>query len=268
MSITHSRTLPVRASRPDVYVSRNDALHWKDASRPGLRLAPVHEDRETGHFLGLLGFEAMATSGLHQHTDAAFSYMLSGSIRDYAGKTSAGEMGINLAGATHDAIAYVPSVVASRLDGHVLYADEEHDAATPHLHAGGRFGDFKNQRPEDPPTINVDVEGIQASMTSVAGLSRRLISDYHGTAHNFRNAALTLNPGTRVAPFTTRAPIEIFVIAGCFEINNQMATASGFCIVEAGAQVQLSSANGAFLIAWSEAPVQWLDSERPDLFGF
>lgn len=265
----NSRIAPVRASRPDVYVSRQEALIWKDASRPGLRLAPVHEDRETGHFLGLLGFEAMATSGLHQHSDAAFSYMLSGSIRDYGGKTDAGEMGINLAGATHEAIAFVPSVVASRLDGHVLYAGEENpQAATPHLHAGGRFGDFRNQRPEDPPTLNVDVEGIAASATSVAGLSRRLISDYHGTPHDFRNAAMTLIPGTRVPPFATRAPIEIFVIAGSFEINKQLATGGGFCMVEAGAQVRLASTHGAFLIAWSEAPVQWLDGERPDLFGF
>jgi hypothetical protein len=262
-----SRTSPVRAARPDVYVSSKEALQWKDASKPGLRLAPVHEDRESGHFLGLLGFEAMASSGLHQHTDAAFSYMLSGSIRDYAGRTKAGEMGINLAGATHEAIAYEPSVVASRLDGHVLYAGEDYQDA-PHLHAGGRFGDFRNQRPEDPPTINVDVEAIAASVTSVGGLSRRLIADYHGTAHNFRNAALTLNPGTRVPPFTTSAPIEIFVVAGCFEINGQLATGGGFCMVEAGAQVQLSSASGAFLIAWSEAPVQWLDGPRSDLFGF
>ena len=263
----NSRTSPIRGARPDVYVSRKETLQWKDASKAGLRLAPVHEDRETGHFLGLLGFEAMAASGLHQHTDAAFSYMLSGCIRDYAGKTQEGEMGINLAGATHEAIAYVPSVVASRLDGHVLYAGEEYDDA-PHLHAGGRVGNFKHQRPEDAPTINVDVEGTPASMTSVAGVSRRLIHNYHGTAHDFRSAALTLNPGTRVPPFTTSAPIEIFVIAGCFEINGQLATAGGFCIVEGNAQVQLSSANGAFLVAWSEAPVQWLDDERPDLFGF
>lgn len=259
--------LPPLSVPRDVYVSRREALNWKDASKPGLRLAPVHENRDTGRFLGLLGFEAMTSSGLHQHGDIGFSYLLSGSIRDYAGKTEPGEMGINLPGATHDAIAYVPSAVASRLDGHVLYAGEDFEDA-PHLHAGGRVGDFTNKRPEDPPTLNVPVESIPATVTRVAGLSRRLISDYRGTAHNFRNAALTLIPGTRVPPFITSAPIEIFLIAGSLEINGQHAESGGFCIIDGATQVQLSSSHGAFLIAWSEAPVQWLDSANPDLFGF
>jgi hypothetical protein len=263
----NQRIAPVRAPRPDVHVSRKEALAWKDASKAGLRLAPVHEDRETGRFLGLLGFEAMASSGLHQHGDVGFSYVLSGSIRDYASATQAGEMGINLPGATHEAIAYVPSVVASRLDGHVLYAGDEYGDA-PHLHAGGRLGDFRNRRPEDPPTVNVAVEAIAPAVTAIGGLSRRLISNYHGTAHDFRNAALTLIPGTRVPAFQARAPIELFVVGGAIEINGQVAPAASFCMVEGNAQVQLSSAHGGFVIAWSEAPVQWLDAERPDLFGF
>jgi hypothetical protein len=264
----NSRIAPVRAARHDVFISRKEELTWKDASKPGLRLAPVHENRETGRFLGLLGFEAMTNSGLHQHGDVGFSYLLSGSIRDYAGKTEAGEMGINLPGATHDAIAYVPSVVASRLDGHVLYVGEgESDA--PHLHAGGRFAAFTNQHPEEAPTINIAVERIPASVTRVAGLLRRMISDYRGTAHDFRNVALTLIPGTHVPAFQTRAPIEIFVIAGALEVNGQVAPGGGFCMIEGDAQVKMSSGAGTFLVAWSEAPVQWLDEAvRPDPFGF
>ena len=114
---------PITSVQSDrIYVTSHDQLRWVDASRPGLRLAAVHENRETGRFLGLLGFEALSSSGLHQHVDVAFSYMLSGGLTDYAGTTVAGQMGINMPGATHDAIAYVPSMMASRLDGPVLYA--------------------------------------------------------------------------------------------------------------------------------------------------
>ena len=108
---------PARAGTDHVYVASQTDLKWIDASRPGLRLAPVHENRETGRFLGLLGFETMASSGLHHHVDIAFSYMLSGGLTDYAGTAGAGQMGINMPGATHDAIAYLPTLMASRLGG-------------------------------------------------------------------------------------------------------------------------------------------------------
>lgn len=266
----NSSKSPVQAPNRDVYVLRKEDVHWQDSLKPGLRFAPVHENKQTGHFLGLIGFDAMASSGLHQHTGAAFSYQLTGCIRDHGARVPAGEMGINLSGATHEAIAYEPSIVVSRLDGSVLYADEGEDVreGAPPPHTGGRFGEFANPRPEDPPTIRVDVEGLNSASTAVAGLSRRLISDYHGTPHNFRSSALTFNPGTRVPAFSTHAPIEFYVVGGSFEINGKIAQAGSFCIVEAGAQVHLSSPHGAFLLAWSEAPVQWLDCDAPDIFGF
>jgi hypothetical protein len=253
---------------PDVSVFNSGDIVWRDASKPGLMLAPVHENRETGHFLGLLGFEPMTSSGLHQHTSAAFSYMLSGSIRDYGGKTRPGEMGINLAGATHDAIAFERSIVASRLDGHVLYADQLSDEDAPHLHAGGRLGQFDNERPADAPTLNVPVEEITPAATRIAGVTRRLISDYKGTGLDFRNAALTLRPGTRLPVFRTSAPIELFLIAGDLEFNGKFLTSGGFAILEGHRQFQMGSSFGAFLIAWAEGPVEWQDTPADDLFGF
>lgn len=254
--------------RADVSVFSREDVSWKDASKPGLRLAPVHENRETGHFLGLLGFEPMASSGLHQHTSAAFSYLLSGSIRDYGGKTQRGEMGINLAGATHDAVAYERSIVASRLDGHVLYADQLSDEEAPHMHAGGRTGQFANESPEDVPTLNIAVEAIVPAVSQIDGLTRRLISDYEGTGHNFRNSALTLRPGTRLPVFRTSAPIELFVVAGDLQMNGKFVTSGGFGIIEDNTQVHMSSEYGVFLIAWAEGAIEWQDRSVADLFGF
>jgi hypothetical protein len=251
-----------------VHITCQADLRWVDASRPGLRLAAVHEDRNTGRFLGFLGFETLASSGLHHHVDIAFSYMLSGGLTDYAGTAVAGQMGINLPGATHDAIAYLPTLMASRLDGPVLYAPGVGGDDAPHLHAGGRSQAFVNPRPEESPDVNVTLATLQASSTAVAGVSRRMICDYKGTAHDFRNVSLTLIPGTKVPPFRTRALIEIFVLGGAMKVNGKLVLAGGFCIIEPDAEVTISSGYGAQFIAWSEAPVQWADSERPDLFGF
>ena len=259
---------PVIAHQSNVFVTNKEELRWVDASRPGLRLAAAHENRETGRFLGLLGFDALSSSGLHQHVDVAFSYVLSGGLTDYAGTTVAGQMGINMAGSTHDAIAYVPSLMASRLDGPVLYWPDATRENAPHLHAGGRDARFTNPKPEESPDVSITVMGIQPFPCSVGGVMRRLICDYSGTRHDYRNSALTMIPGTQVPPFRTRAPIEIFMIGGGAKINGQLVLGAGFSVIEAGTQVELKSDFGAYLIAWSEAPVEWLDAKRTDLFGF
>src|ERR1700709_1654311 len=159
-----SSAAPQLITKPasNVQVASKEELRWIDASRPGLRLAPVHQDRTTGRFLGLLSFDTMASSGLHQHVDVGFSFLLSGGLTDYSGTTVAGQMGINLPGATHDAIAYLPSMMASRLDGPVLYWPEPGREAAPHLHAGGRDGKFTNPRPEDPPDISITLQTLPA----------------------------------------------------------------------------------------------------------
>jgi hypothetical protein len=259
---------PVTQRQTNVFVTNKEELRWVDASRPGLRLAAAHEDRDSGRFLGLLGFDPLSSSGLHQHVDIAFSYVLSGGLTDYAGTTVAGQMGINMPGATHDAIAYMPSLMASRLDGPVLYWPDPSRENAPHLHAGGRDAKFTNPKPEESPDVSITVMGIQPFPCSLGGVMRRLICDYSGTPHDFRNSALTMIPGTRVPPFRTKAPIEIFMIGGGAKINGQLALGGGFCVIEAGTQVEFSSDFGAYLIAWSEAPVEWLDGKRTDLFGF
>lgn len=264
----HTLAQPVFARQSNVHIANKEQLRWVDASRPGLRLAAVHENRETGRFLGLLGFDALSSSGLHQHVDIALSYVLSGGITDYAGTTVAGQMGINFAGSTHDAIAYAPSLLASRLDGPVLYWPEGGREDAPHLHAGGRDGRFGNPMPEEGPDLSLTVRHLPVFPSWVGGVQRRLICDYRGTAHDFRNCALTLIPGTRVPRFRTRAPLELFVIGGGVKVNGGLVLGAGFCVIEAAAAVELASDFGACVIAWSEAPIEWLDASGTDLFGF
>lgn len=251
-----------------IYIRSSAELRWVDASRPGLRMAAVHENRDTGRFLGLLGFEALSSSGLHHHVDIAFSCMLSGGLTDYAGTTVAGQMGINMPGATHDAIAYVSTLMASRLDGPVLYAPGVGGEDAPHLHAGGRCETFVNPRPEESPDLSITLAGLPAWSTSIAGLSRRLICDYHGTRHDFRNVVLRLNPGTQVPPFRTRRLVEIFVLGGGMKVNGRLVLGGGFCVIEPDAEVSMASSFGVEFIAWSEGRIDWQDAARPDLFGF
>jgi hypothetical protein len=90
---------------------------WTDTGLAGLRQKIVRIDREAGLFLGMLAFEPMTRTGLHQHQATAISYFLVGSLCDYSGVASAGMAGVNLRGATHDAIAYNRCLLAARLEG-------------------------------------------------------------------------------------------------------------------------------------------------------
>jgi hypothetical protein len=99
-------------------------------------------------------------------------------------------------------------------------------------------------------------------------VQRRLICDYRGTAHDFRHCALTLIPGTRIPPFRTAAPLELFMIGGGVRVNGSLVLAGGFGVIEAGTQVEMASDFGAYLLAWSEAPIAWTDRAGGDLFGF
>ena len=49
------------------------ALPWTEAGKPGIRQKTVRADRAQGRFLGLVAFDPLATSGLHQHLGPASS---------------------------------------------------------------------------------------------------------------------------------------------------------------------------------------------------
>jgi hypothetical protein len=250
-----------------VFVCDAEALPWQTAGKSGLALKAVREDRERGRFLGLVAFEPFTRSGLHQHTGVATSFILEGGLTDYQGSVGLHEAGINLKGATHDAVAYQRALRVSRLEAPVIYPPETgRDYA---LHSGPRFGEIRNPNPEIPPDINVAVDRLPALPTAIGGVTRRMIFDYAPSAGEHRYVQMAMLPGSATPAFTTRAPLEIWLRAGDLRVGGAVAHADCFVIVEAGATLAIDSGFGALFHAWSDAPVDWADgAKRADLFGF
>jgi hypothetical protein len=244
-----------------------DTLTWHTAGKTGLALKPVREDREKGRFLGLVGFEPMTRSGLHQHLGVATSFVLDGSLTDYQGPVNLHYAGINLKGATHDAIAYQRSLLVSRLEAPVIYPEAtDRDYA---LHTGPRFGSIRNPNPESEPDINVPVDALAPLATGIGGVTRKMIFDYSRSSGEHRYVQMGMIPGSKTPAFTTSALLEVWVRAGDIRIGSKVAYANCFVIVEPGLTVSIESDFGASFHAWSEARVQWADGAgSPDLFGF
>lgn len=257
-----------------IHVFDSAALPWQDTPEPGLRLKPIRYDDQRGQFLGLAGFEAMTRSGLHQHRGVASSFVIAGGLTDYHGSVRLHEAGINLLGATHDAIAYEPTVLVSRLEGPVAYPPEHGDLSG--LHAGSRHADIVNLAPQVPPEINVVVDAVDRWQTGVPGLQRQTIFDYAGTASLHRYVQLRWMPGSVCPPWRATALTEFWVRGGRVEVDGQMVHANCFVVVEQGATVQMASPFGALLLAWAEGPEDWADgsaapgqhARHRSLFGF
>jgi hypothetical protein len=247
-----------------VYIYDLAGISWVAAGKPGLAIKPVRRDDEKGEFLGLLSFEPMTSSGLHQHLDVAISYFLSGGLTDYSGEARAGQAGINFNGSTHDAISYHASLLIARLEGPVIYEGE----ATHRLHAGARGGWLVNEYPERAPDLNITVRDLASTATSVAGVSRRVVFDYANTPHNRRFVELSLLPGTTIPMHRLSKNIDWFVIAGDISINEHTACANHCVVIEAGSEVTVNSRFGALILAWADGPIHWVDREASDLYGF
>jgi hypothetical protein len=249
-------------------------LPWQDTPEPGLRLKPVRYDDQRGLFLGLVGFAPMARSGLHQHRGVATSFVLDGSLTDFAGPIRLHQAGINLVGATHDAVAYQNTLLVSRLEGPVVYPSSRGELSG--LHAGSRHADFDNPAPEAAPDINITVDALVPQQTGIQGVRRQTIFDYAGTGSAHRFVQLSLSPGADVPAWRCRRLTEVWVRGGLLQINGQVAHANCFVIVEPGASVQMASPYGALLLAWAEGPEDWLDeaaigsarAQRSSLFGY
>lgn len=263
-----ARPAPVSKS---IHVYDAEDLKWHTAGKAGLALKPVREDRDNGRFLGLVAFEPITRSGLHQHLGVATSFILEGGLTDYQGSVGLHEAGINLKGATHDAVSYQRSLMVSRLEAPVIYPPETgRDYA---LHTGPRFGEIRNPNPEVPPDINVAVDRLPALPTAIAGVTRKMIFDYALSKGEHRYAQMAMLPGSATPAFTTRAPLELWVRGGDLRVGGTVAYANCFVIVEAGATIGIESGFGALFHAWSDARMDWTDGvagneARPDLFGF
>lgn len=258
----------VYAPRGDgsVYLCDASALDWQAAGKPGLMLRPVRFDAGRGEFLGLVGFEPMVRSGPHQHQGVASSYFVDGALTDYQMEGGRGEVGINLRGATHDAIAYCRTLLVSKLEGPVSYLPE--DGPVFDLHAGARAEAFENENPEAPADIMVRPDALPVADTGLSGVGRRTIFDYAGTGDDRRLVQLLLRPGASVPRLRAGARTEFWVQAGDVNVDGRLAHANCFGIIEPGVEFGLHSRFGARLLVWAEGRSTWVDRAGPDLFGF
>jgi len=252
-----------------VYVFDVSETPWQGVGKSGLAQKIVRRDDRTGHSFGFMSFDTLTRTGVHQHLGTAFSYFLSGALTDYQGATGAGQLGVNFAGSTHDAIAYLPTLTVGRMEGPVAYgADIAHS-----LHAGNRHTSFENEFPEHLPDLNIELESVQVSATRVAGLTRRLVYDYAHTRVQRRMTQLMLLPGTRVPAHRLGALVDVYILAGdvSFAARDMLSTAKAgdFVVMEPGTQVQFSSRYGASLLVWADGPSTWEDGPAgPELYGF
>jgi quercetin dioxygenase-like cupin family protein len=263
-----------RPTRAGVHRFPADALPWQATPEPGLRLKVVRYDDERGGFLGQVGFAPMARSGLHQHRGVATSFVIDGGLTDYQGAIGLHEAGINLAGATHDAVAYQNTVLVSRLEEPVVYP-RERELLTG-LHAGSRHDHIVNPAPEVPPDLNVRVDALPRLQTGVEGVQRQTIFDYAGTGSAHRFVQLHFAPGSRVPAWRAEAAVELWVRGGALAIGGEAAHGNTFVVIEPGASVGIEAPHGALALAWAEAPEAWLEGAadpgpravRRSLFGF
>lgn len=225
------------------------------AGRSGIGILPVYEDRDQGRFLGLVSFEALARSGLHQHQGVATSFIARGGLTDYSGAVRLHQVGINLKGSTHDAIAYEPSLLVARLEGPVLYPPS--DAPIPLTHSGSRYARFNNEHPEVPPEINLDIDLLPLQDSGVPGLGRQVIFDYAPAGGDKRMLQLHLAPGSRVPEFLATRGADFWVRGGSARFNGQPVRANAFAALGAGTRCTIDSEFGALLIAWIEGPTHW-----------
>lgn len=249
-----------RADAARIHVFDADDLPWQAAARPGLRLKAVRYDDDRGHFLGLVHFAPMTRSGLHQHRGVATSFVVDGGLTDYHGSIGLHEAGINLVGATHDAVAYANTVLVARLEGPVHYPRDAGDLSG--LHAGSRHrDDLVNDAPEKAPEINVAVDRQPLVQTGVAGIRHQTIYDYAGSGGAHRFVQLALQPGADCPPWQAGAPTEFWLRAGRLEIDGRIALSNSFVVIERGACVRMASPYGALLLVWAEGRERWLDEE-------
>jgi len=251
-----------------VYAYALDDIPWRDLGRPGVRDKSVRRERETGLYLGVIAFDSMSRSGLHQHLGTALSYFLSGSLSDYQGSAREGMAGINLAGATHDAISYGGCLIAARLEGPVV-VPEGVTAAHP-IHGGAKEGRLVNPFPERWPDINIPVEPLQLVPTAFAGIGRRMVFDYAPTGDRRRFSAITIMPGASAIEIAHEGLTDWYVLGGDVSVNGKAASANGFVVIEPGTRAAIKTEYGCQLLCWAEGPGRGEAAGRAEaeLYGF
>jgi hypothetical protein len=250
-----------------VHVFDASAMAWEATARPGLRLKTIRIDDARGEFLGQIGFDPYVRSGLHQHQGVATSFILEGGLTDYMGPVHQHEVGINYRGSTHDAMAYMPTVLVSKLEGPVTYPPEEQLLSG--VHAGSTYASFRNPDPDIPPEINVAIDRVAPLATGVAGLHRQPIYDYAGSGLVRRLLQWRLRPETTLPAWQASDWVELWIRGGEIMLNGKKAHANCFVVVEPGATVRMESPFGALALVWAEGRESGLAAGAgTNLFGF
>ena len=254
-----------RQARARVHVFDATPMPWEDTARPGLTMKTIRIDDDRGEFLGLIRFDRFVRSGVHQHQGVASSFIVEGGLTDYHGPVLQHQMGINFRGSTHDAMAYVPSVLVSKLEGPVTYPESERLISG--IHAGSSYRDFRNSAPEVAPEINVDVDRVVPIETGIAGMRRQPIYDYAGSGLARRMLQWQLRPETTVPAWQASDWVEVWVRGGELVVNDKKAYANCFVVIEPGATVRMAAPFGAIALVWAEGREQLAGSDA-NLLGF
>ena len=254
-----------RQARARVHVFDATPMPWEDTARPGLTMKTIRIDDDRGEFLGLIRFDRFVRSGVHQHQGVASSFIVEGGLTDYHGPVLQHQMGINFRGSTHDAMAYVPSVLVSKLEGPVTYPESERLISG--IHAGSSYRDFRNPAPEVAPEINVDVDRVVPIETGIAGMRRQPIYDYAGSGLARRMLQWQLRPETTVPAWQASDWVELWVRGGELVVNDTKAYANCFVVIEPGATVRMAAPFGAIALVWAEGREQLAGSDA-NLLGF
>jgi len=254
-----------RQARARVHVFDATPMPWEDTARPGLTMKTIRIDDDRGEFLGLIRFDRFVRSGVHQHQGVASSFIVEGGLTDYHGPVLQHQMGINFRGSTHDAMAYVPSVLVSKLEGPVTYPESERLISG--IHAGSSYRDFRNPAPEVAPEINVDVDRVVPIETGIAGMRRQPIYDYAGSGLARRMLQWQLRPETTVPAWEASDWVEVWVRGGELVVNDKKAYANCFVVIEPGATVRMAAPFGAIALVWAEGREQLAGSDA-NLLGF
>jgi hypothetical protein len=259
-----------RTNRPPrVAVHDMAATEWVPSGPPGIWQQNIRSDRAAGRWFGGVRFEPLSRSGVHRHLGPAASVMLSGSLVDHVTRMTGGQAVINLTGAVHDVICYDASLFVSRVDGPILYPRESDGVLNELGFAASDAGERFDATVGDPADIVIDLATLAAAPGAAPGITRTTLFDYAGQTWHARYSQLVLAPGAAAPAHQTAGMLDFFVIAGEIRLGDAAAGSGCYVTVEPETELTLSSHYGARLLAWSDAPIAWLDGkEGADPYGW
>ncbi|MBT6273666.1 MAG: hypothetical protein HOI95_05975 [Chromatiales bacterium] len=241
-------------------------LPWVASGKDGVLSQILRYDTDNGRFFGAARFEPMSRSGVHRHLGPAVSYMLEGSLSDHDNDVHAGQAYINLTGAVHDVICYRSALAVARVDGAILYPNDEGifyrlgDAAGEGQSVDDTLGGRTN--------LYIDVDALDPVSSNIDGANSRHIYDYANDPWEARFAQVSLAPGSSIPAHETGGLVDWFVIAGEVTVNDQRAGSGSYVTIEPSTTTHVSSRYGCRLLAWSDGPCKWLDGGTYDIYGF